>query len=153
MVIGRSPKRIRRRQRGFQQQERRTKANEGKGKGSSTEPPETNIADDISNDGSHLDLICGIFQSYNDLALAGSSNMDFCRAFETDNSLLCPNEYELGKICDGIQAGLALKASITENYCAPIFDEVHFDAFMMVDCAGFCVSFVDEGDCCDLSCS
>jgi hypothetical protein len=167
LVDGRSPKRIhqRNRHRGAQQQESRTKGNEGKGKGYSgdvTDPPQTTIAptdgttgDDfeVSNDGSHLDLICGLFQSYNDLVVAGGNSLDLCSSFNVESSLLCPNNYELGKVCDGVTLGFARNVSVIDNYCVPLFDEMYNDSIMKDSCIGFCEAYVNDGDCCALTCN
>lgn len=164
-VDAKNPKRIRQRNKyqGSQQGQRRTKGDEGKGKGYSgdeTIAPTDRatgepIEDDaeISNDGSHLGLICEILQSYNDLVLAGSNDLDFCLPFEMESSLLCPNAYEIGKICDGVQIELGLNVSVVDNYCVLLFDDMYTDLSMKENCVDFCAAFVNEGDCCALTCN
>ena len=153
----RSPKRIRQRNgsRGSQQPERRTKGDEGKGKGYTQPPPDSATSEpessEISNDGSHLDLICELYQSYNNLVRAGSGSINFCAAFETEVSLLCPNDYERGKICEGVALGSALDVSMVENYCVPIFDELFRDSTMVTECVDACAAYSD--DCCALTCA
>jgi hypothetical protein len=130
LVEGKNPKKIRRRSVKPEQRFRRTKGTAGKGKGGptdiETDPPEASIAPTndstegrISNDGSHLALICGIMQSYNDLVAASSYDLDFCGTLESDKDLLCPGSYEFRKLCDGIHVGLSRNESIKEQYCGP----------------------------------
>lgn len=157
-----APKRVRQRTVKREQRHRRTKGRSGKGKGGSidveTEPPQTSIAptdigNSISNDGSHLDLICGIFQSYHDLVAADRNDADFCSAFDLDKALLCPNSYEMGIVCSGVQSGLSLNESLEANYCGALFDEMYNDQRMMFSCVEYCSNFVNDGDCCDVACN
>mmetsp|Transcript_13131 Transcript_13131/g.24648 ORF Transcript_13131/g.24648 Transcript_13131/m.24648 type:complete len:193 (-) Transcript_13131:67-645(-) len=113
------------------------------------------VDDEISNDTSHLELICEVFKDFATL-VADGSNDDFCDAFSSESFLLCPNSYEKGKICDGVAAtaGLSLDVSIEENYCAPLFEEMSYDPDLMQDCVNYCLSYVsvDEEDCCNIEC-
>ena len=114
--------------------------------------------DGISNDSSHLELICGIFKEYRDLATAGSNDIvDFCAPFQADSYLLCPNYYENTKICDGLASSLGVNVSqsIEKNYCIPLFDELYENPDLMDKCVEYCVKYVsdEEGDCCDVECA
>jgi hypothetical protein len=48
-----------------------------------------------------LELICSIFKEYSELAACGSndSTADFCDPFMPDSYVLCPNNYDTGRIC------------------------------------------------------
>jgi hypothetical protein len=112
--------------------------------------------DGISNDSSHLELICGIFKEYSDLAAAGSNDViNFCDPFQLDSYLLCPNYYENTKICDGMATGVNVSQAIEKNYCIPLFDEMYENPDLMDDCVEYCVSYVsvEEGNCCDVECA
>mmetsp|Transcript_82596 Transcript_82596/g.123954 ORF Transcript_82596/g.123954 Transcript_82596/m.123954 type:complete len:183 (+) Transcript_82596:146-694(+) len=111
-----------------------------------TEPLEDE--DSGSNDGSFLMHICGMFGRYQgrDCTVNGDPL--------PDKRLLCPNAYEVSKICESNTVfGSTLEAAVDEEYCIPLFapldDEVDRD-----DCTSMCNNYLEEANgCCDLHCS
>lgn len=97
---------------------------------------------DDSNDSSHLERICGLFGDFHDSA------SDACEPFDAFNDLMCPNDYEIQKICSAKY--VAIDEAIVGEYCEPLFaplGDVSDDP-----CVDLCKSFVADAGCCNLSC-
>lgn len=134
---------------------RRTLGKGGKGKGGSTAddgtlpPTEEIFEQDGSNDSSHLEHICGLFSEF------GSQTSNFqesCDDFDRFKYLMCPDEYEIGKICDFRTQYQAIQDAITGEYCGPLFSALSDVPVEQDLCVDLCNSFVAESDCCELSC-
>jgi hypothetical protein len=133
---------------------RRTRGKGGKGNGSTgddmTLPPTEEVLEPAgSNDGSHLEHICGLFAEFGSVA---STFEGGCDDFDRFKNLMCPDEYEIGKICDSRADNSDTQEAIADEYCGPLFtplSDVPEEEYL---CADVCISFVSEANCCNLSC-
>jgi hypothetical protein len=140
---------------------RRATHKQGKGgrKGSNkqADTPDPIVVYSGSNDDTHLEKICEILGEF-DAVGRGSGNdstiewKNYCSDFGIKNHLLCPNEYELEKICSNGSSQLHSSA-VELNYCEPLFEPLE-DGEFQTACVEFCTNYVsmDLGSCCNLAC-
>jgi hypothetical protein len=133
---------------------RRTRGKGGKGKGSTADgmtlPPTEEIAEQSgSNDSSHLEHICGLFVEFGSVASTFDGG---CDDFDRFKVLMCPDEYEIQKICDSRVHHSDTQEAIADEYCGPLFTPLRDVPEEEYLCADLCNSFVSEFNCCDLGC-
>lgn len=136
---------------------RRTRGKGGKGKGSTSTFDDFTLPllEDVSepsgsNDGSHLEHICSLFAESGSI-LAGFQGS--CDDFDRFKDLMCPDEYEIGKICDSRAQYSDIQEAIEDEYCGPLFSPLNEVPVDEQTCADLCKSFVLEWNCCNLSCA
>lgn len=138
---------------------RRKLTKSSKGKGDSVDidytlPPfEAVLQHSGSNDSTHLEQICGLFVDFARVAASSINPMEECGNFDNFNNLLCPDDYEVQKICSSSGSSDILDASFNA-YCLPLFQSMTMNSFSKdgMICAEICNLFIVQADCCKLRC-
>jgi len=133
---------------------RRTNAGKGgKGKASDSTDVVVTLAPEVnqvvgpagSNDGSYLEHICGLYTEF----LSKANNT--CDSFQRFGNIMCPNDYELQKICT-TSSYSDLSEAVVGGFCEPLFVPLVDVPEQQVLCADLCKSFAVDTHCCNISC-
>lgn len=139
----------------FSYPESRTgKSGDCTGKGGTTNPtiPGEGAADASgSNDSTHLERICDLYAEF-ESSVSSYLVANPCQNFERFEFLMCPKEYTIERICtssSGVSANLS--DDIMNQYCRRFFPE-NLNSSNGKLCSDLCSAFVNEADCCKVSC-
>lgn len=97
-----------------------------------------------SNDDSHLERICSLYADF------GAQRGD-CQEFKGLLHLMCPDDYEVQKICGATGGAVKLEDAIASEFCFKTFENT-LATGGNATCDELCTDFVVESSFCAVSC-
>ena len=104
-----------------------------------------------SNDSTQLERICDLYSEFEN-SVSNNFAAETCQNFERFDFLMCPEEYNIQRICTsstGLTANLS--DAIMHEYCLRFFPE-NLNSTNGMPCSELCHAFVVEADCCKVQC-